>query len=534
MSSLRISHHNRAIGAANAGGDASSRPEKADDAGGFALALGAAGMVPKDAAALLGGGADDAQAGTGHARKKGDDPAANGAVPSSALAAQLLVVAPDIAQSTAASVTSGAAASGNAGGISAIAGAPAAIGAATTQPGGAAPAAGVDRAAIASTASRLLAATTPVTGTATAVSLPGPVPVANAGTEAPDGASGHAPADPSLAAVSSIEGAAVVPPDAARSVPNPTSSGVNQTPETVASVSVDPASAAAPPDPALTIDPAVTIDPTVTVSAAPAVAAPEPARVAGAQAAGSGWLPDTAFAVTADPGGAAAAPAAAPLAASNVAAPHVQPGLPASLSQMLPPVGATSFTAGSGRDTAFGGDTRDRFGTVAAPADAGSNAAAVLGDPAANAPLATAGLAAPGGDTAAGIAGALPDQVANQLVRMVSNGTRDMVMRLHPPELGDLTVRVAVSGRDVSAWFASPQPQVQSAINAALGQLQTDLGNAGYNLSGAWVGADASGGQQQAANLPAPLPRAPLAAPAAAIPVPAALRAPASGLNLYV
>ena len=117
---------------------------------------------------------------------------------------------------------------------------------------------------------------------------------------------------------------------------------------------------------------------------------------------------------------------------------------------------------------------------------------------------------------------------------MVSNGSREMVLRLHPPELGDLTVRIAVSGRDVSAWFASPQPQVQSAISAAIGQLQTNLGNAGYNLNGAWVGGDASGGRQQQAALPAsPGIGAPLAA-ASALPATAVSRSASSGLNIYV
>ena len=129
----------------------------------------------------------------------------------------------------------------------------------------------------------------------------------------------------------------------------------------------------------------------------------------------------------------------------------------------------------------------------------------------------------------------IADQVAGQLARMASNGSGEMVMRLHPPELGDLTVRVAVSGRDVAAWFASPQPQVQSAISAAIGQLQTNLGNAGYNLNGAWVGADASSArQQQNSSLPAsPAPRAPLVA-VAALPAASASRSASSGLNIYV
>jgi flagellar hook-length control protein FliK len=140
---------------------------------------------------------------------------------------------------------------------------------------------------------------------------------------------------------------------------------------------------------------------------------------------------------------------------------------------------------------------------------------------------------APNPDPAA--AGTISDQVAGQLVRMVSSGPQDMVMRLHPPELGDLTVRVAVSGRDVSAWFASPLPHVQSAISTAIGQLQTSLGNAGYNLNGAWVGGGDAGARQQQ-NAPAPLPSALREAPSAATvrPAPLASQPTIAGLNVYV
>lgn len=107
-------------------------------------------------------------------------------------------------------------------------------------------------------------------------------------------------------------------------------------------------------------------------------------------------------------------------------------------------------------------------------------------------------------------------------------------MRLRPPELGDVTVRVAVTGRDVSAWFASPQPQVQSAISAAIGQLQTSLGDAGYNLSGAWVGGGAANAQQERPSPPIPAAAAAISASAAVPPMAAAPRPAASGLNIYV
>jgi hypothetical protein len=161
------------------------------------------------------------------------------------------------------------------------------------------------------------------------------------------------------------------------------------------------------------------------------------------------------------------------------------------------------------------------------------------------APNAAAAAPAAGAETSSGavtasptpapeLTGGVSDQVAAHLVQLVSSASRDMVMRLRPPELGDVTVRIAVSGRDVSAWFASPQPQVQNAISAAIGQLQTSLGDAGYNLSGAWVGGGAANAQQERPSPPPPAASRVLAA-AAAIPSPAAAQLPAaSGLNIYV
>ena len=130
------------------------------------------------------------------------------------------------------------------------------------------------------------------------------------------------------------------------------------------------------------------------------------------------------------------------------------------------------------------------------------------------------------------VAATVSDQVASHVLRLVSSGAREMVMRLHPPELGEVTVRVAVNGRDVSAWFGSPQLHVQTAIVGGIGQLQADLGNAGYNLNGAWVGAEASGSRQQAVN--PPLARIPVAVSDPDPRMPATSRPSASGLNIYV
>jgi flagellar hook-length control protein FliK len=107
--------------------------------------------------------------------------------------------------------------------------------------------------------------------------------------------------------------------------------------------------------------------------------------------------------------------------------------------------------------------------------------------------------AAPGGASDGTIAApvvsadSLKDWLAVPLAGLVASSRREMAVRLHPPDLGELTVRVAVNGHDVSAWFETPQPQVQQIITDAIAQLQNDLGTAGYNLTGAWIGTGSSG-----------------------------------------
>jgi len=107
----------------------------------------------------------------------------------------------------------------------------------------------------------------------------------------------------------------------------------------------------------------------------------------------------------------------------------------------------------------------------------------------------------------------LANALGTQILSMVATGRNQVTVHLSPPDLGALTVHVEVQSRDVSAWFASPQPQVQQAVNDALAQLHGSLNGAGLNLSGAWVGADVSGGGNgRPAAAPLPTRRAPAAA----------------------
>ncbi|MGH6988576.1 MAG: flagellar hook-length control protein FliK [Stellaceae bacterium] len=93
---------------------------------------------------------------------------------------------------------------------------------------------------------------------------------------------------------------------------------------------------------------------------------------------------------------------------------------------------------------------------------------------------------------------AMGNDVATHVLGMIAAGHHEATFQLQPQQLGALTVRIVVQGRNVSAWFGAAQPQVQQAVTQAMDQLQAGLANAGFNLAGAWVGADASGARRPA------------------------------------
>ncbi|HEY1795487.1 MAG TPA: flagellar hook-length control protein FliK [Stellaceae bacterium] len=200
---------------------------------------------------------------------------------------------------------------------------------------------------------------------------------------------------------------------------------------------------------------------------------------------------------------------------------------------MVNPAAPPDSSRSGGRDFA---DTARDGQAAAAAAFSGLAAAGTAGGPAA--PSADAGgVSGPGLGGDAGAAN-VAAQLSGQVLRLLQNSGHEAVVRLYPPDLGEVTVRVAISGRDVTAWFGSPQPAVQQSISAGLGQLQTDLGNAGYSLNNAWVGADASGFGARGDTPPPPAPVVPptlvtptLAAPIG--PVSAGLSSN-SGVSIYV
>jgi flagellar hook-length control protein FliK len=151
-----------------------------------------------------------------------------------------------------------------------------------------------------------------------------------------------------------------------------------------------------------------------------------------------------------------------------------------------------------------------------------------------NAPASSSGDTT--GSTGISDSGAFADAVAQRVIGLIANGHQEATLQLQPPQLGDLTVRIAVQGHDVSTWFAAAQPQVQVAVSQALDQLRADLAGAGFNLAGAWVGADASAMQQGAYDGNAPPSRRASYAPASIAPaaIDNADASRSSGLSIYV
>jgi hypothetical protein len=260
---------------------------------------------------------------------------------------------------------------------------------------------------------------------------------------------------------------------------------------------------------------------------------------------GPGGLADTGDAGSASDRGPSAisAPAAANpsvkpgggAATAAVRSPAITDATPTAASRAaLPEPGRHALGLAAGADT-------DEIGDRPAPAAADGNpnlaaaphAAAATASPAA--PPGPAPAVSPADRAALGPSLAeLPQAATRHLVGAVENGPQEILLQLHPPELGELSIRVAVDGRDVMAWFASPHAAVQQVLSQTVGQLHAELGSAGYSLVGAWVGADASGaGEHSLSPLPQRERRKPetgIAEPTSATPQPPS----SSGISVYV
>lgn len=69
-----------------------------------------------------------------------------------------------------------------------------------------------------------------------------------------------------------------------------------------------------------------------------------------------------------------------------------------------------------------------------------------------------------------------------RIMMMRSKGIQTAEIRLDPPELGALEVRVRVVGDSTSIQFHSPNPSVREALEAQINRLREMMGEAGVNL----------------------------------------------------
>jgi len=82
------------------------------------------------------------------------------------------------------------------------------------------------------------------------------------------------------------------------------------------------------------------------------------------------------------------------------------------------------------------------------------------------------------------------DALSQQVVWMTGKDAEVAELRLNPPELGPVQVRITVSGDEASAVFVSPVSEVRTAISDSLDRLRESLAGAGISLGEASVSAE--------------------------------------------
>jgi flagellar hook-length control protein FliK len=99
----------------------------------------------------------------------------------------------------------------------------------------------------------------------------------------------------------------------------------------------------------------------------------------------------------------------------------------------------------------------------------------------------TAEVAAPVGSRGFG------DEVGQRLVWMAGQGHQAAELRLNPPELGPVEVRLTLSSDQASLTILSPHAAVRDAVQSNLPRLQDMLQSVGVNLGSVFVGSQGSG-----------------------------------------
>ncbi len=82
------------------------------------------------------------------------------------------------------------------------------------------------------------------------------------------------------------------------------------------------------------------------------------------------------------------------------------------------------------------------------------------------------------------------DAFSRQIVWMADKDAQIAELRINPPELGPVEVRLTISGDEASAQFVSPHAEVRAAIESSLVRLRESLADAGIALGEAFVSAE--------------------------------------------
>lgn len=90
------------------------------------------------------------------------------------------------------------------------------------------------------------------------------------------------------------------------------------------------------------------------------------------------------------------------------------------------------------------------------------------------------------------------DAVSKQVVWMVDKDAQVAELRINPPELGPVEVRLTVNGDQASAQFVSTHQEVREALETAIARLRESFAEAGIQLGQASVSAESF--RDQAAN----------------------------------
>ncbi|WP_136255267.1 flagellar hook-length control protein FliK [Onishia niordana] len=88
-------------------------------------------------------------------------------------------------------------------------------------------------------------------------------------------------------------------------------------------------------------------------------------------------------------------------------------------------------------------------------------------------------------------------QLGQQLIGMAQRGDQQMELKLHPTDLGPLSVTLKVAENGAQAQFLSAHSQVRSALEQAIPQLREALAHQGITLGDTSVGHQASGQSQE-------------------------------------